>query len=152
MSSTVEIRKAAADDFTDWCELYHGYARFYKVPMNDQILQTVWGWIHNPDHPTECLLAFVDGADKPSGLAHIRAMPSPLRGSEVGFLDDLFVNPDARGEKIGQHLFEALGDLARAKGWPIVRWITADDNYRARGLYDQLSSKTMWNTYQMEIT
>jgi len=152
MTFKVQIRKAHHDDFENWCRLYHGYAEFYKVPMNDQILQTVWDWIHDPAHPLECLLAFIDGDNRPSGLAHVRAMPSPLRGAEIGFLDDLFVDPDARGGKIGHHLFKALDDHAREKEWPIVRWITADDNYRARGLYDQLSNKTMWNTYQMDIT
>ena len=151
MNNTFSIRKTSSDDYDHWSRLYHGYAEFYKVPMNDEILQTVWGWLHDSEHSLQGFLAVSDQTGIPSGLAHIRSMPSPLRGKIVGFLDDLFVDPSVRGGKIGQLMFEALDQHAKEMGWPLIRWITADDNYRARGLYDKLSSKTMWNTYQMDI-
>ena len=28
-------------------KLYKGYADFYKVEMNEQIIQTVWSWLHD---------------------------------------------------------------------------------------------------------
>jgi hypothetical protein len=31
-----------------------------------------------------------------------------------------------------------------------VRWLTADNNYRARGLYDRCATRTHWITYEME--
>ena len=31
------------------------------------------------------------------------------------------------------------------------RWITADDNYRARTLYDRVAKKTAWNTYEITL-
>ncbi|ANG64189.1 hypothetical protein A8C75_18050 [Marinobacterium aestuarii] len=45
-------------------------------------------------------------------------------------------------------LFEGLNDAAAAQGWPFVRWVTAENNYRGRGLYDRLAEKTHWVTYQ----
>ena len=35
------------------------------------------------------------------------------------------------------------------RGWSIVRWTTADDNYRARAVYDELATRTTWITYDM---
>jgi GNAT superfamily N-acetyltransferase len=35
-------------------------------------------------------------------------LPRLLKGEYIGFLDDLFVDPDFRGQKIGQKLIEAL--------------------------------------------
>jgi hypothetical protein len=32
-----------------------------------------------------------------------------------------------------------------------MRWITAENNYRGRGVYDKLSDKTQWVTYQMPV-
>ncbi len=122
--------------------------------MNDEILGNLWKWIQDPAHEVNGLLALSvgdDGSENACGLAHVRRMPSPLRGSYVGFLDDLFVDPLFRGGDIGKKLFDAISEHGRQRGWPIIRWITADDNYRARGLYDQLSNKTMWNTYQMDL-
>lgn len=151
-NNDIVVRAATKGDNAGWKKLYYGYAAFYKVAMDEKILRTLWDWINDPDHEINCLLAFVGDSNEPCGLAHVRRMPSPLRGAEVGFLDDLFVDPGARGHKVGKALFAALEEHGREKGWPLIRWITADDNYRARGLYDQLSKKTMWNTYQMDIT
>ncbi len=151
MKNQIVVRPPKPENFKDWCRLYVGYAEFYKVPMDETILHTLWGWIMDEDHEIECLLAFLHGHSSPCGLAHVRRMPSPLRGMNIGFLDDLFVDPAFRGNRVGDALFDALRSTARERGWPKIRWITADDNYRARSLYDRISSKTKWNTYEMEI-
>ena len=33
----------------------------------------------------------------------------------------------------------------------MIRWTTADDNYRARAVYDELATRTTWITYDMSI-
>jgi ribosomal protein S18 acetylase RimI-like enzyme len=78
-------------------------------------------------------------------------MRSPLRGGDIGFVDDLFVDPEARGGRTGEALIEAVAAIAAERGWPVVRWITADDNYRARALYDRLAKKTPWNLYELSV-
>jgi ribosomal protein S18 acetylase RimI-like enzyme len=133
-----------------WQQLYRGYADFYQVPMDDHILDTVWSWIHDETREFFALVAR-DGSGKLRGLMHYRAMPSPLRGRTVGFLDDLFVAPEARGKGVVQALFRELEASARTRDWPLIRWITAEDNARARAVYDQLSEQTHWVTYQMNL-
>ena len=49
----------------------------------------------------------------------------------------------------GAALLHHLDGIAAARGWPVTRWITQDNNYRARGLYDSLSTRTGWITYEM---
>ena len=147
---SILVNAPAEADRSAWQTLYRGYATFYKMPMTEQTLDTVWGWIHDDTNPFWCRLARTsDGT--PVGLMHFREMPSPLRGTLMGFLDDLFVDPAARGQGAVTALFDDLTEHARSKGWPSVRWITADDNYRARAVYDRLSHKTQWNTYQLNI-
>jgi len=46
-------------------------------------------------------------------------------------------------------LLHHLDGIAARHGWLVTRWITQDDNYRARGLYDSLSTRTGWITYEM---
>lgn len=145
---TVEIRRIAAADRDGWAPLYLGYGEFYGVPMDADTLATVWGWLMDDGHVLEGLLALQDGA--PVGLAHYRAMPSPLRARAVGFLDDLFVAPAARGARIGEALFGRLSEIAAERGWPAMRWLTADDNYRARTLYDRIGRKTSWTLYELK--
>jgi ribosomal protein S18 acetylase RimI-like enzyme len=137
-------------DRSAWEVLYHGYAEFYQVPMNDEILGTVWDWIQDENNPFFGLMA-KDENGKVLGLMHCRQMPSPLRGALVGFLDDLFVSPDARGQGVVEALYDALNTLGKEQGWPFIRWITAEDNYRGRAVYDKLSDKTGWVTYQMAV-
>lgn len=145
--TNLTIRPAVPGDRAGWELLFRGYGDFYRVPMTAETLNTVWFWIHNPDHVVEALVAEQGGALV--GLAHYRAMPSPLRGATIGFLDDLFVDPAARGAKVGARLLARLNEIAAARGWSRIRWITGDDNYRARTLYDRVAVKTGWNLYEM---
>ena len=147
---TLTVDPISQRDRTQWQTLYHGYAKFYQVPMNEEILDTVWGWIHDESIPFFGLIA-KDEAGSAMGLMHCREMASPLRGALVGFLDDLFVTPNARGQGVVEALYDSLGGIARKRGWPFVRWMTADDNDRARAVYDRLSDKTDWVTYQMTV-
>jgi len=147
---SVSVGPVSRDDRKQWEVLYHGYAAFYQVPMDEQILDTVWGWIHDEGNPFFGLIA--KGEDgKVLGLMHCRQMPSPLRGALVGFLDDLFVDPEVRGQGVVEELYAALNQLGRQQDWPFIRWITAENNYRGRAVYDRISDKTHWVTYQMKV-
>lgn len=130
-----------------WRRLYDGYAAFYNMPMTDEVAATVWRWIQDPAHELEGVVARQDHGQI-VGLAHFRRMPSPLRGADLGFLDDLFVAPEARGGRVGEALIHHVRDIARARGWASLRWITDDGNYRARTLYDRLAVRTPWITYE----
>ena len=145
--ATVAIKALEQDHYDQWLTLYHGYADHYRATLTDDGIKTTWGWLMDQTHPLTGLVA-LDG-DQLIGLAHFRGMPSPLRGAEIGFLDDLFVNPASRGQQAGELMLMALKEIANDKDWPVVRWITRDNNYRARSLYDRHAIKTDWNTYEM---
>ena len=148
--SEITITAPIAADKADWRRLYDGYATFYKMPMTDAVAERVWGWLDDPAHVLEALVART-AEGRVVGLAHFRAMPRPLTGTTAGFLDDLFVDPEFRGGQVGHRLITALAGLARQRQWTVIRWLTADDNYRARRLYDRLAKRTMWLTYQMDL-
>ena len=129
--------------------LYKGYAEFYKMPMNDDILDKVWSWIFDEEIKFYAI-GIKSSEGELIGFMHFREMPSPLRGSLVGFLDDLYIHPDFRGSGAVQSLFKELKSIAKENNWPYVRWITASDNYRARKVYDKLSGVIDFVTYQMQ--
>lgn len=133
----------------DWERLFTGYVQFYKREMTPEIAEQVWTWLLDPQHGLEGVMAFVDG--KPVGIAHFRPMPRPMAGAEIGFLDDLYVDPDVRGHQIGARMLEHLAEIGRARGWAIMRWLTGDDNYRARTLYDRHAAKSTFNLYEMKL-
>ena len=83
-------------------------------------------------------------------LAHYRAMPRPQKGKYIGFLDDLYVDPAYRNQKIGQKLMNEIKVISRSEKWDLVRWITRRDNIKAKSLYDKISEKTNWDVYEMK--
>ena len=129
--------------------LYKGYAEFYKMPMNHDILDKVWSWIFDKEIKFYAI-GIKSSEGELIGFMHFREMPSPLRGSLVGFLDDLYIHPDFRGSGAVQLLFKELKLIANQNNWPYVRWITASDNHRARKVYDKLSGVIDFVTYQMQ--
>jgi len=145
----MKIENLKINDKEKWGELYHGYADFYKMPMNQDILDTVWSWIFDEENNFYAIGARSSQGEL-VGFMHFREMPSPLRGLLFGFLDDLYVHPDHRGSGVVQSLFKELKSLAEKNGWPFVRWITATNNYRARAVYDKISGTIDYVTYQMQ--
>lgn len=146
----ITVTALQPEDRQQWQQLYYGYAEFYEVEMNQQILDTVWQWIFDDSQNFYALVAR-DEQNNLVGLMHYRKMPSPLRGTNVGFLDDLYVDSSQRGSGIVDQLFVALRQQGKEHGWPLIRWITAESNYRARAVYDRLADKTHWQTYSLVI-
>ncbi len=148
--NAVSARPLRVDDRIDWERLYAGYAAFYRVDQTAAMRDMVWSWIFDPDHETEAIVA-ADNNGRLVGLAHFRPFARPLSATTGGFLDDLFVDPAARGSGAAGVLLDAVAAEGRKRGWSVIRWITAEDNYRARGLYDRKASKTHWLTYDIKL-
>lgn len=138
------------DHRTAWDRLYKGYADFYQVDQTPEMRATVWSWLMDPAHETNGFVA-LDAAGTPIGLTHYRPFARPLMAATGGFLDDLFVDPAVRGSGAAQALIGAVVEEGRKRGWSVIRWITAEDNYRARAAYDRLAVKTKWATYDIKI-
>ena len=147
--SSLEICDIQQKHYEVWIELYHKYAEYYQVDIPKDNFDLTWKWLTNENYPFWGILADVDS--KIVGFAHFRSLPSPLDSCEVGFLDDLFVLQEYRGKKIGYSLIEKVHQIGKSKNWPYINWITKDDNYTARTLYDKISTKTDWNFYELTV-
>ena len=147
--SNLEICEIQQKHYEVWIELYHKYAEYYQVDIPKDNFDLTWKWLTTENYPFWGILADVDS--KIVGFAHFRSLPSPLDSCEVGFLDDLFVLQEYRGKKIGYSLIEKVHQIGKSKNWPYINWITKDDNYTARTLYDKISTKTDWNFYELTV-
>lgn len=147
----VRIVPLAERHRADWERLFAGYAAFYKREQTPEMRALVWGWLHDPAHGLEALVAEAPDDGRAVGLAHFRPFARPSSATTGGFLDDLFVDPAFRGGRVADALIGRLSEIARERGWSVVRWITADDNYRARAVYDRLAERTMWITYDIKL-
>ena len=150
MSGPPRVLRPEARHRAGWEALYAGYAAFYGVAQTPEMRERVWSWIGDPAHAVEAFVA-EDAAGRLVGLAHFRAFARPLSASTGGFLDDLFVDPAARGQRIAALLIGAVRDEGRERGWSVLRWITAEDNHAGRAAYDRVATPTGWRTYDVAL-
>jgi GNAT superfamily N-acetyltransferase len=72
--------------------------------------------------------------------------------AETVLMNDLFVDPAARGQGVGRALIEASADVARKRGAHHVEWMTAPDNATAQRLYDATGAKrSTWIEYDLGL-
>lgn len=149
MTSPAVVRPTEPADHDAWASLFAAYREFYELEEDHEVVERVWGWIQDPAHETDALVATVD--DVVVGFAHHRFYARPSEGGRGLFLDDLFTSPDLRGNGVARALIERLADIARDGGCAKVRWVTAQDNVVAQRLYDRVADRTEWLTYDLVV-
>jgi len=144
------IRAIAPADRAAWQRLFTDYGVFYETQFTDDVIAAVWKLLLESGSGVDALVAEQEGTVV--GFAHYRSHPDTFTGGRDWFLDDLYVDPDARGAGHATALIEHLADLARAAGPAgTLRWITAADNERAQRVYDRIATKTTWVTYEKSL-
>lgn len=146
----ITIRHITQSDYATWSTLYSGYAEFYQVNQTQEMRNKVWGWLLDPVHEVNGLIA-INEEGLAVGIAHYRSFSRPLSATLGGFLDDLFVIPSARGNGTGKALINAVAKIGQDNNWSVIRWITAEDNQSARAAYDQVANQTQWVTYDIKL-
>ncbi len=144
----IRIRPLAAKDKAAWLQLFKAYIVFYEASVADDIIETTWQRMIDGEPDFHIGLAAVDGDDRPVGIAHILFHRSTWAAAYYCYLEDLFVEPALRAGGIGRALIEAVYREADARGCSRTYWMTQEFNYRARGLYDQMATKTPFVQYR----
>ncbi|MGQ2964502.1 GNAT family N-acetyltransferase [Methylophilus sp.] len=147
---SVTIRTLKTDDYAAWNQLYAAYANFYTVKQSQFMRDQVWQWIHQSQPLIHALVA-LDEEGNVVGLLHFRAFVRPLAASMGGYVDDIFVLPELRRRGVARQLIKAVVVIGQTNQWSVIRWMTAEDNLRARACYDGVAEHTHWQTYQIQI-
>ncbi|MGB0508095.1 MAG: GNAT family N-acetyltransferase [Pikeienuella sp.] len=146
---SLNIRIATDADLPDWQVLFTKYLEFYEVASTEAHFENVWGWVSDPKNDFWCALA-VDDAGKIAGFVHYQLWHASLSASMTCYMADLYVEPDQRGSGAGRLLIDHVIGFAKSRGLPSVDWLTADNNYAGRRLYDTYSEKTPFVLYSVE--
>ncbi|CAN7558879.1 N-acetyltransferase family protein [Rhizobium sp. LjRoot258] len=131
---TVTIRDARPEDETRWRELWAGYLAFYEVTVDADITDATWRRVFDPASAIFMRVADVDGRVMGFTLC-LTHEGTWIRGKDC-YLEDLFVDPNARGMGVGRALMDDLVLLCRKNGWSRLYWHTSEQNRAARALYD----------------
>jgi GNAT superfamily N-acetyltransferase len=97
----------------------------------------------------EAYLALVDGV--PVGYTFIFETYSTLLAMPTLFLEDLFVLPPYRKQRVGSALFRAMVREAHARGCGRMEWQVLDWNQLAIDVYQHYGAKHMkeWQSYRL---
>lgn len=98
----------------------------------------------------ETLIAELDG--KPVGFAIFFHNFSTFEGRQGLYLEDLFVDPEARGSGIGKALLKRLAQIAVERDCARFEWSVLDWNAPAIGFYHALGAvpQDEWTVQRLE--
>jgi GNAT superfamily N-acetyltransferase len=148
MTSNYIVRPLAAQDKSDWVVLFKAYIAFYKSSVADDVIEITWSRLMSGAEGCHIGLVVVDAADRPFGIAHVLFHRSTWSPTWYCYLEDLFVDPAARAKGAGRALIEAVYVQSDQRGCTRTYWSTQEFNYRARGLYDQVATKSAFLQYR----
>ncbi|MEL7255814.1 MAG: GNAT family N-acetyltransferase [Pseudomonadota bacterium] len=146
MTDMISIRPITPADKPAWAKLWQGYLAFYETELPDEVYDTTFDRLCDPDKTDQCGLLAVQGG-VPVGLVHYIFHAHNWKQDQVCYLQDLFAAPETRGTGVGRKLIEAVYDAADAAGAPSVYWMTQDFNTTARQLYDRIGVLTPFIKY-----
>lgn len=134
---TVETGRLTEADRARWTELWTGYLDFYKTALPPAIYARQWARLMEG---REILGLAARSGGVIFGITHFMYHPHGWTLGPACYLQDLFVDPAARGTGAGRALIEAVAAAARAHGAERLYWMTQEDNTTARTLYDRLAA------------
>jgi GNAT superfamily N-acetyltransferase len=135
---SITLRPIAEKDQARWRELWRGYCLFYGAEPDPAVADHTWQRMTDGSGRVMGAVA-VDDHDHVVGIANYLLHENTSTLTPVCYLQDLYVDPEARADGVGKQMIEWLLAEMKRHGWARVYWATKENNYRARGLYDKFT-------------
>lgn len=132
------VRRAGVDELDAGARLFLGYLRFYRKATPESEARAFIA--ERLERGDSVILLAEDGADA-LGFTQLYPTFASLAQAPSWILNDLYVEPRARGRGVGEALLEAARQLALANGAAELMLQTARDNLTAQRLYEKLGWK-----------
>lgn len=142
----IEIRPLQAQDREQWTLLWSGYLRFYRQHLPDEVTTGTFARLIDGQAPLRGLVAARGGTL--AGFVHFQFHPTSWSLRDSCYLEDLYVDPEARGGGIGRALIRAVYEAADRAQAASVYWLTQEFNAEGRALYDTLARRTSFIRYE----
>ena len=151
MSGTLRIEPIASGQIDELLPLIAAYQRFYEVEeIDDERNRAFFSRFIAPSEDGMLLGAWRE--EELVGYACLYWHFTSIVPAETVLMNDLYVEPDVRGEGVGRALIEASAGVARERGAHHLEWATAPDNETAQRLYDSTGAKrSTWIEYELNL-
>jgi GNAT superfamily N-acetyltransferase len=147
---SLAIKKLSKEDFEAFFSLIVALADYEHLAPPDLDAKARLKRDAFSDHPKfEAFLAFLNG--EPVGYAIIFETYSSFLAKPTLYLEDLFVLPSARKQKVGFGLFKFLIALAVERGCGRMEWQVLNWNQLAIDFYEKLGATHQkdWLPYRL---
>ncbi len=150
--SSFEIAVVGEADLQDLLPLMRAYCDFYEVdPSDEALLMLSRTLIGDPEREGVQFLAR-DGDGRAAGFATLFWGWDTTEASRIGTMNDLYVEPGARGSGLAERLIKECLSRCAARGASRLEWMTAPDNTRAQAVYDRVGAvREPWQIYEMPV-
>jgi GNAT superfamily N-acetyltransferase len=146
------IERVEEKDLDELLPLMRGYCDFYEVDPSDDDLLSLSRELIGDSAKEGVQLIGRDDDGTAVGFATVFWLWSTLSASRIGLMNDLFVDPEARGSGLADELIDACREEARSHGATSVTWQTAKDNVRAQKVYERVgASRSEWLDYSLPV-
>ncbi len=140
----IEIRKVARHELSQVLDLVKQLALFEKAPQ--EVTVTLEEYERDfEDNIFDALVALDN--QKVIGIALYYIGYSTWKGKML-YLDDFFVLPEYRNQKIGEKLFNVIIEEAKEQQCNLIKWQVLDWNTEAQRFYQKYNAiieKEWWN-------
>jgi len=143
------IRPVLAADKSQWLILWQGYLDFYKTELSAEQTERTWNRIMDANFNMNCAVA--EEAGKVVGFVTYNLQNSTWSPNGHCYLEDLFVDPNARGSGVGRSLIDYVKAFALEKKCSRLYWNTDEDNATARKLYDTYALESGKRQYRVPL-
>ena len=133
----IVIQSPSESHLSAWNDLWEAYLTFYETEADPGNSRVLWDRIQDPQNRIRCRVAVEQG--RVIGLVHYFPHSDTWNSRPVCYLQDLYVEESRRGRGVGEMLVRSVVEDADRNDWSGVYWMTAEDNERARVLYDRLA-------------
>jgi GNAT superfamily N-acetyltransferase len=148
---TINIRKAVVDDLDLIIGFIRALAAYERLADAVVLDRTLMGCHLFGERPmAEVIIGEIDGLA--CGFALFFHNFSTFEGRPGIYLEDLFVEPEARGSGLGKALLARLAQLAMERGCARLEWAVLDWNEPSIAFYKALGAKPMdeWTVFRMD--
>jgi len=146
----LKIERATEGDIPAILRLVRHLAEYEKLAhvmasSEDDFRKALFG----PQRNVEALMAFV--GDAPMGFALYFYNFSTFLGQRGIYLEDLFVEPEFRGQGIGKALLQRLAQIAKDEDCGRMEWSVLTWNQPSIDFYHRLGAVTLedWRTFRL---
>ena len=151
MPNEIEIAPVSSAEFEQLLPLIAAYQRFYEVEEIDEERNRAFFRRFLAPSEDGMLIGAREG-ERFLGYACLYWHFSSTLARETVLMNDLYVEPDARGKGVGRALIEASREVARERGAAHLEWATAPDNHTAQRLYDSTGAeRSEWLEYELGL-